>query len=260
MTLIIRDDDTSFFTTPALLDQIYGQLWAHSLPVCLAVIPAQNANTRVLHRADQRYDPSIPPHYRGIEQNFLITDNHELCAFLNDKISAGLVEIMLHGYSHSHYEFMSDDAEELQQKLTAGLAILKSAFPAATTQIFIAPYDKVSAVALELILGMGLSLCTHSNNLAALPGQAATHGYTCQTLPTGKRLYTCDEYLFDLTRPAADSLANARQRLQSEPLVIVANHYWNYFYDWNGVNQPLMAVWQTFIQEMLVSQWDVKVF
>lgn len=260
MTLIVRDDDTSFFTKPALLEQVYGQMWAHQLPVCLAVIPAQNASTRVLHRADQRYDPSIPPDYRGTDKEHPITDNAELCAFLNEKISAGLVEIMLHGYSHSYYEFLSDDAGLLQQKLTAGLAILKTAFPAATIQTFIAPYDKMSPVAIELVLEMGLSFCTHSDNLAALPGQAGVRGYTRQLLPTGSRVYTCDEYLFDLTRPASDSLDNARQRLQTEPWVIAVNHYWTYFYDWTGVNQPLMDAWQTFVSEVIQAKHPVAVF
>jgi predicted deacetylase len=167
---------------------------------------------------------------------------------------------MLHGYSHQHYEFMSDDADVLQQKLTDGLAILKTAFPAAQIQTFIAPYDKVSPVAIELILGMGLSLCTHSDNIAVLPGQAGIRGYTRQILPTGSRLYTCDEYLFDLSRPASDSLENARQQLKTEPLVIAVNHYWNYFYDWNGVMLPLMDAWQTFVRDIIQAQHPVTRF
>src|SRR5438034_6624971 len=38
MKVAIRDDDTSYFTTPEALDRVYGDVWDR-IPVCLAVVP-----------------------------------------------------------------------------------------------------------------------------------------------------------------------------------------------------------------------------
>ena len=38
MKVAIRDDDTSYFTTPDALERVYGDVWDR-VPVCLAVVP-----------------------------------------------------------------------------------------------------------------------------------------------------------------------------------------------------------------------------
>ena len=38
MKVVIRDDDTSYFTTPDALTAIYTDVWDRA-PVCLAVVP-----------------------------------------------------------------------------------------------------------------------------------------------------------------------------------------------------------------------------
>jgi hypothetical protein len=100
--VIVRDDDISFFTSPDLLERVYGRLWSRHKPVCLSVIPAQNSNVRIDYRPGKPFDPSIPPGYRGQDHDHTILNNRELCAYLNEKARQGLVEICLHGYSHSY--------------------------------------------------------------------------------------------------------------------------------------------------------------
>ncbi len=253
MQIIVRDDDTSFFTAPELLDKVYGPLWACSVPVCLSVIPAQRADVRVQHRPGNPFDPGIPPQYRGQDKEFLVTENHELCAFLNDKVRRGLVEIVLHGYCHAYMEFTSDNAESIGRKLAEGKRTLQAAFPAAPLRTFIAPYDRVSPTALRLILEAGLNLCTDSRNLAEI-GEYAAIGIgpnRAVQLSDRPKLYTCDEYLFHHRESAQDCLAKARTRLASENTLIIGNHYWSFFWDWNGRGGELLERWHEFVSEML---------
>ena len=103
--VIIRDDDISFFTSPAQLERIYGRLWSAGLPVCLSLVPDCCADTRVYWSDGNPHDPGIPPAYRGRAQCYAVADNRELCAFLNELAGAGLVEICLHGFTHTFFEF-----------------------------------------------------------------------------------------------------------------------------------------------------------
>lgn len=138
-TIIFRDDDISYFTSTEQLETIYGRLWDANIPVCFAVIPEPRADVRVLHREGQPYDPSIPNQYRGQEKTFPIADNPVICEFLNEKAKAGLVEVCLHGFDHSYYEFDTDDVASLEQKITKGLDQLKAVIPDATIQSSLPP-------------------------------------------------------------------------------------------------------------------------
>ena len=176
--IIIRDDDTSYFTSPQRLEAIYGRLWAAGLPVCLAVIPNIYADTRVYWTAGNPHDPAIPPAQRGQDQHFSLLGNAELCQYLNEKAAAGLVEICLHGYAHIFYEFTTHDRGRIWDMLDAGLEILARALPAAAIKTFIAPYDRLSPAAFTALIERGLS---HKHQIAELSAAA--------TVATAKRLW-----------------------------------------------------------------------
>ena len=252
-TVIIRDDDTSFFTPPARLEQLYGRLWERGLPVCLAVIPAQRADVRVDHRPGKPYDPSIPPPYRGLGQEYPITDNRELCAYLNQRAREGLVEICLHGFSHRYMEFVSPDADWIARRLADGRRILQSAFPDAPLHTFIAPYDRISRTALEIVLEHGFDVCTNTENLAAFPALAHLGPYQGYQLPDGRRVFTCDEYVFTHREDPEVCLQTARRRLQTEPFLIVSNHYWIFYFDWADSSGPLRGKWDLFLDDLLAA-------
>jgi predicted deacetylase len=259
--LIIRDDDTSYFTPFEKLEAIYGALWAQNLPVCLAVIPSLRCDVRVLHREGAPYDPSIPPDYRGNPDTHLITENRSLCAFLNSKIRQGLVEICLHGYTHAYHEFASRDSDLLAAKVRDGLTLLREAFPAANIRTFIAPYDVMSPEAIRVVLDAGLSLCTASANLRRSAEVPHLPPYAATRLSEGTRLFTCDEYLFHHRDRAESCLANACARLQSADFFILSNHYWSFFHDWRSAStrSDLLKAWHTFAAEA-VRQRHVTTF
>lgn len=237
---IIRDDDTSFFTRVSQLRNVYGPLWYMGVPTVFAVIPAQRADVRVLHRPGTPYDPSIPAEYQGRAEEFPITRNAELCAFLNERAKAGSVEIALHGYNHTYHEFATDDEALIRFKLDHGREILKTAFPDANITTFIAPYDRISETAIRLVTEAGYDLCTATTNLTNL--HPAMRPYQMDWL-YGKRLFTLDEYLFHHREPAETCLANALDRLNAHDLLILGNHYWSFFHEGNG---ELLKAWLKF--------------
>jgi peptidoglycan/xylan/chitin deacetylase (PgdA/CDA1 family) len=253
MKVIIRDDDTSFFTQPALLDKIYEPLWKNNYPICLAVIPAQRSDVIVEHRPNRPYDPSIPAAYRGQTMEHPVLRNRELCAYLNEKAREGLVEICLHGYSHSYMEFTTDDESLLKQKLAVGKQLLAEALPDATIRTFIAPYDRLSKTALQLVYKAGFHLCTNSENLRPFPSLSGIYPYAAYRLSNGLRLFTCNEYLFTHRDNPDESLAKARERLTTESILIIANHYWTFFYDWDGPNASMLQSWYRFVDDLLAN-------
>ncbi|MGB1287711.1 MAG: DUF2334 domain-containing protein [Aggregatilineales bacterium] len=117
-TIILRDDDTSAFTTPRHLETLYGRLWDKGIPISLGVIPAQHSDVKILRRSGNPCDPAIAKAQRGHATSHPITDNPELIAFLTEKAAAGLVEICLHGYEHRYMEFMTSDTAKIQTMLT----------------------------------------------------------------------------------------------------------------------------------------------
>ncbi|MCC6613708.1 MAG: DUF2334 domain-containing protein [Anaerolineae bacterium] len=251
-TLIIRDDDPSFFTHPGLLDTIYAPLWERGLPVSLSVIPAQTGATRVLWREGAPYDPSIPPGYRGDETERPLADNAEMCAYLNGRAREGLVEICLHGWSHSYREYGALDGPTAHEKLQRGLDALQHALPDATVRTFIAPYDKISTEALQEVFALGLTICTNTENLATLPDLADMQPYQRRQIAPEQWLYTCDEYLFTHHDDPDESYTKALDRLAKAEVMIVANHYWTFFHDWQPTpNAAMLRRWHDFVADAL---------
>jgi hypothetical protein len=251
-TVIIRDDDVSYFTSPAQLETIYGRLWHANIPVCFAVIPEQRADVRVLHRESQPFDPSVPKQYRGQAKSFPLADNSELCEFLNDKAKNGLVEVCLHGFHHTYYEFDSHDETLLNQKIEHGLTQLRTAMPDAKIRTFIAPYDVISPTAFNLLLKHNFNICTCTASLKATP-YATLQSYQRTALSPTQYLYACDEYFFSRHSTPEDGLTLAQSRLQND-LIIAINHYWTFFYDWQGEWAAMLDAWHQYVDNLLALQ------
>lgn len=252
-TVIIRDDDSSFFTPPEHLQRVYGRLWDAGIPVSLAVIPAHRADTRVLHRVGAPFDPSIPPQFRGENFSELITENRALMAFLRPLVARGQVEICMHGIGHEYMEFRTKDhAKQRELMLKQALRIFKDAFSQVSIKTFIAPYDEITTEACSLLFNIfGWNLCTRTPNLRDFVPEMRT--YQAMQLDAGNWLFTCDEYLFNHRADPQEILKTALSRLDDPAVetLVIANHYWCFFYDWVGDNRPLLAAWDQFVGELL---------
>ena len=250
--IIFRDDDTSYFTPPQRLEAIYGRVWEAGLPICLAVIPMVYGDIRVYWNDGNPHDPSLPPDFRGRDECFSILDNPDLCDYLNGKVAAGLVEICLHGYTHFFYEFISHDRALIRRKLDQGLAVLKQAFPAAEVRTFIAPYDRMSPIAIDELITRDLHISTQSLNLAALPALPQIVGHGAAPIQGGQMLFVCDEYIFTYKHDPDQSLRMARAALAGNELTIFCNHYWMFYHPWRAhPNARDYAAWNTVLDDVL---------
>jgi len=253
--IIIRDDDTSFFTSPQRLEALYGRLWAAGRPVCLAVIPNVYADARVYWTDGNPHDPAIPPGQRGQDQYFSLLDNPTLCQYLNAKAAAGLVEICLHGYAHIFYEFTTHDRGRIRDMLDKGLALLQRALPAATIQTFVAPYDRLSPAACAELIERGFHISTQSLNLAPLPALPQISGFGAAPIARRQMLFVCDDYLFSYKRPPAESLRLARAALARNDLTIICNHYWMFYHPWRPRPNPAdFAAWNGVLDVLLAAE------
>ncbi len=251
-TIIFRDDDTSYFTSPEHLQEIYGRVWAAGQPVCLAVIPWVYGDTRVYWSDGNPHDPGIPPKYRGAARNFPVSDNRALCDFLNEKAAAGLVEICLHGNTHTFFEFITHDRSLIRQKLEQGVDLLRRAFPAAEITTFVPPYDRISPIALEELIAAGFHISTRSHNLAPLPALPQIAGFDAGRINQQQMLFVCDDYLFTYQRDPAESLRLARESLANDDLTIVCNHYWMFTHPWRPQpNAADITAWHSLLDAIL---------
>lgn len=250
--IIIRDDDTSYFTRIDQLETIYGRVWKAGKPVCLAVVPNVYGDIRVYWREGNPYDPGVPPQYRGKSEYYSILDNSALCQFLHDKAKDGLVEICLHGFAHIFYEFISHDQSLIRQMITEGLEILHQAFPNIPIKTFVAPYDRLSPIAINEILAHGLSISTQSTNLPPLPHLPQINGHQHTHLNATQSLFVCDDYFFTHRDDPHESLMRASKHLALYKLAIITNHYWMFFHDWQMEPDPAMLHhWNLLLDQML---------
>ena len=90
MKLVIRDDDTNFFTYPDDIEIAYTEI--PDFPVSFAVVPMV---VDVIGGC---------PETKGNENPRFIGDNHEITNYLKDRASRGTCDILLHG-SYHQYKF-----------------------------------------------------------------------------------------------------------------------------------------------------------
>jgi hypothetical protein len=146
MYFCIRDDDTSFFTSPEDLENAYAEItrWG---PVSLAVIPFCRAG----------FSKGVPQKFRGRWSTHPLHENRPLVEYLRAGISQGRFEIMLHGYGHDEPsgrgEFLKGRA--LVAKVMEGRKYLQELLDA-KIRVFVAPKNTIGKDGLRAIVRAGL--------------------------------------------------------------------------------------------------------
>lgn len=149
MRLVIRDDDTNYFTQPEDLERWYSKIW-NKVPIHLAVIPYVYAG-----------QAEVPLEKRDGLYHWFWT-NKRLCNFLKRKIKEGKIVIWQHGithqdmdgqfeceqsltdYSYTLYQYCKDRLEEeLKTKI----------------DIFVAPHDRFSREVIDIIENLKMNIC-----------------------------------------------------------------------------------------------------
>lgn len=148
MKVALRDDDTSYFTTPERLASVYHDVWDR-VPVSLAVVP----------KAAGFADKAIPEKYWQAERAFPLEENAPLVSFLRERIAAGQVTITQHGYTHEDfpggYEFQA--APDIERRLAEGRAYLESVLDT-RIQLFVPPHNALSKRGFAAVSAAGLNL------------------------------------------------------------------------------------------------------
>jgi len=148
MYFCIRDDDTSFFTSPDELERAYGEITKHG-PVSLAIVPFCRAGT-------SRW---VPEEYRGQWSVRPLGENKALVEYLRKRIADGRYEAMLHGYHHDEpgirREFVG--GSDLSHKVRDGKRYLEELLHT-TIRVFVPPHNAIGRQGLQAIVGEGLHL------------------------------------------------------------------------------------------------------
>lgn len=250
MNIIFRDDDTSYFTSPALLERVYAPVWSRGLPVCLAVIPTHQGHIPIPLNDGFYLDPNVPPQYRHVDQTFPIIENSELCKFLDDLAAQGLVEICLHGYTHRWLEAVTDDREGFEKIVDAGLSLFERAFPRAAITTFLAPYEEISAAAMEVLLARGMTISLPSYNIPEGIPQLAPQ----QSTQVHNGVVIAGGTPYPLT--ASDVWSAALNDNTPDETYICINHYWEFYGDWGEVDVLKLQQWHDWLNELLPQYAD----
>ncbi len=148
MKVALRDDDTSYFTAPARLHEVYRDVWDR-VPVCLATVPFAVGYRR----------PGIPEAHWDSGEAFPLENNAGLVDELKQLVAAGRVTIALHGYSHQDYpngyEFQA--APDPERRVREGLGYLRQLLNT-NIRIFVPPHNALSKRGLAAVSAAGLNL------------------------------------------------------------------------------------------------------
>jgi hypothetical protein len=148
MQFCIRDDDTSFFTSPDQLERAYGDITKHG-PISLSIIPFCSAG----------HSLGVPEKFRGRWSIHPLHENVGLVEWLRVNIAAGRYEAMLHGYHHdvpdSRREFVG--GEYLTQRVSEGRHYLEDLL-GAPVRVFVPPHNAIGSGGLRAMAHAGLHL------------------------------------------------------------------------------------------------------
>ena len=146
MYFCIRDDDTSFFTSPEDLEEAYGEItrWG---PVSLAVIPFCRAG----------FSKGVPEEFRGRWSVHPLHKNQATVQYLRRAVSEGRFEIMLHGYHHDEPSNRGEFSQgsDLVSKVASGRKYLEDVL-GAPFRVFVAPKNIIGKDGLRAIARAGL--------------------------------------------------------------------------------------------------------
>jgi hypothetical protein len=278
MPILIRDDDTNFFTKPSMLESIYSMAWEKGLKISFGVIPLQMGTDNI----------SVPPKMRTKNALFPIMDNIPLVQYVKDKLQNGRAEVLQHGLSHyvddnGHWEFGQN--LNTTQNIDRGRNILIKAFDT-SPKFFVPPGEEITKNNFEKLVKSGLvPICrrttfdtilenrfvpnfinraairyvtdkykdTYKNEKTTIQSLKPVvitiwRDFISWTVPIKSSSISSPAALFDFTNKVVQTCRENRS-----PMCII-NHYHFFYYDWNSSisRTELFRCW-TQLVEMLQS-------
>jgi hypothetical protein len=266
--VVIRDDDISYFTRPGILEKLYHPLFEEKKAVNFSVIPNISAKIRIpannaYRKLEQlEYDPAIPKGYRGCDRNFPFNENKEILDYIQ---SLDNCESAQHGFCHDFVdglpEFSINNEREIQRRANLGREMLSKSLRTEVA-FFIPPWDSLSMEALRILKSRykGVSMGWMDPTLF---DKYSWGSYLIKKLLRrnyrfwGNLLIVEHSGLLTRFNSPESIYSKVQKTLDSEKIVVLVNHHWEYFFDWNGLNQPFFRAWQR-ILEYLLNKEDLE--
>jgi len=257
---VVRDDDTSYYTTPSKLKRLYRDAWGMGFKISLAVIPritTDIAPGKYVASRGLRYTPMVPPDVRGKGEKREIAENRELVRYLISENGRGRLELLLHGFEHVRVnglpEFSSKDADQTGRRLEEAIEIFERAF-GWKPKVFVPPWELLSSEAADMLRERRLHIC---RRYPAFPDEylkSFLKGYypvpfkrrpviffkdlgpNCVSFRRGVFDLRDNGYFFSILYDAESSRKAAKEIFlrnhENWNASIWCNHYWEFFFDW----------------------------
>jgi len=278
--VIIRDDDIIPYSRRDMIEPLYEKFFERGSSVSFSVIPDVNPSQR--NDADGPYNPfkekfgigypvMIPPGYRGTGRRKEWDDNKDLLEWFASM--GDCVEILQHGYDHApigkRNEFGIYDRKIVADKLDRGQAILRRYFRCAP-EFFVAPCDAVTLASLKEIkkrfkgislwqfdkfmsIAVDIKRCFSLSALREDISAVASMRRTEVSFFCWQDFMICTHpgYIFSrLEKPEKIEQA-FHKALNNNRIVVLVNHYWEYFFDWKGLDKDYFALWKRLTKTLL---------
>jgi hypothetical protein len=254
MKVIVRDDDVSYFTPPEFLEMLYESLWANGLPVCLSVIPNHYDSVVVAYRSSSAEpDENTPPSHFGTGITHPVWKNSRLASFLSTLANTGSVELCVHGFEHRYREFDAD-ADRARECLVSSLEIFAATFPLVKPTTFVPPYEALSRAALKALAdhGFDIATCLDTARSMKLVGASDSQDDGIFEGDGDSVVFACATYLFDPLRTDASVEDALEESLRRNPdLLIIANHYWDFFDRFKAPKTNRIRLWAAFVRALI---------
>ena len=247
----IRDDDTSYFTKPEMLKNIFGESIKTGHKVSLSTIP----NVKSVN------EYFIPPKYRSDPSYYSISDNSNLIEFLKSYTSSNKLDILQHGYSHSESdydlgprkssEFFQLNKKDIIRRLNKGKLELESSLNI-DVSVLVAPHEYASSNLLDSISDVYSAYCGHLplsaikyssffllNSLYALKNGKIGLQLTGSKLNPIHLFPSCGHRWLDYSDEEKAKLSYERFKqilnyiLKHGGYFILVTHLWEFFWDWD---------------------------
>jgi peptidoglycan/xylan/chitin deacetylase (PgdA/CDA1 family) len=146
--ILLRDDDTNYFTDKRMLESVYAEAWNQGFKVSFSVVPLQRGID----------DIAVPPGSRESSRCYSIADNESLIRYIRKKIENKAVEVVQHGLSHElidgiRGEFGGNLGKNVE--IEKGRNILRQAFET-EPKFFVPPGEDISNQNIMAVLEQGL--------------------------------------------------------------------------------------------------------
>ncbi len=267
--VVIRDDDTCFFTKPYMLEKIYQPLLNAGKSITLSVVPAIGGgqpcgamNGEFWKRFQLDYSPCLPPHQRSKAQVFPLTPDCEIVRYLRERKG---YEIVQHGYNHlvidGVREGMLTNPRQVTEKIESSGTILENCF-GLKSDFFVVPWDDVSAETIMILKRYYKGISLHrigKRHISSWPRkiQVAGRRFLNDRIRT-PYFRDGDFLLLEYPGPILSMFHNYRTMkekvddfLLNQDILVLVSHYWEYFWDWDEPNKKFISAWHDIASYLL---------